>query len=113
LTLLIVLAGASASQAGLFGRWRTCYDYYPASPAATVSTPAQTNIPPTGQPAVSTAGPTTYTVAKPVIGENAAAAPVSVPRTGSYAPAPRAYSNGGWSINPRSSWDYGKFPPFN
>jgi len=113
LALCVVLAGVSASQAGLFGRWRACYDYTPASSPAAVSTPAQATIPPTGQPAASPTRPLPYTAAKPIVGDNAAATAVSAPRTGTYAPAPRAYSSGGWSINPRSSWDYGKFPPYN
>jgi hypothetical protein len=50
-------------------------------------------------------------VAKPVIGETTTVAPAVQPRT--YAPAPAAYSSGGWSTLPRSSWDYGKFPPYS
>ncbi|MGA2255875.1 MAG: hypothetical protein ABSG53_14610 [Thermoguttaceae bacterium] len=112
LTLLIVLTGVSASQAGLFGRWRTGY-YYPACAPATVATPAAPSVPATGQPKVSTTGPTVYTAAKPVIGENAGGAATPVPQNRSYAPAPAVYSGSSWSTLPRSSWDFGKFPPYS
>ena len=103
LTLSIVLAAVSASQAGLFGRWRTRYDA-PACPPVAVSTP-QSNIP--------AAGPTVYSVAKPVIDENAEGATVSVPANGSYVPATGVSTSTGWSTMPRSSVDFGKFPPYS
>ncbi len=107
LTLLIVLTGVSASQAGLFGRWRARYDYAPC-PAATVSTPAAASVSTTGQPAT---GPIVYTAAKPVIGENAGAAAPAPTRT--YVPATGVSSGGTWSTLPRSSWDFGKYPPYS
>ena len=111
-TLTIVLAGVSVSEAGLFGRWRARYDY-PACPTATVSAPATASVPATGQPAAATAGPTVYTAMKPVIGENTGGAAVAVPASGSYVPAPAVYSGGAWSTTPRSSWDFGNFPPYS
>ncbi len=111
LTLVIVLAGVSASQAGLFGRWRARYDS-PACPPVAVSTTSQANTPAASQPTVSTAGPTVYSVAKPVIGENADGAAAPAPAIRSYAPA-TGVSSGGWSTMPRSSWDFGKFPPYS
>ncbi|MGO9108680.1 MAG: hypothetical protein ACLP9L_05555, partial [Thermoguttaceae bacterium] len=112
LTLLIVLTGVSVSNAGLFGRWRARYDY-PARPAATVSTPQAASVPAAGQPTVSTAGPIVYTVAKPVVSENAGSAAVSVPQSGSYVPAQAVSPGTSWSTLPRSSWDFGKFPPYS
>jgi len=111
LTLLLVLTGVSASQAGLFGRWRARYDY-PASPPATASTPQVSSVPAAAQPTTPTAGPTVYMVAKPVIGANAVSPTASVPAA-SYAPAPRVYSGTGWSVLPRSTSDFGKFPPYS
>ncbi len=111
LTLLLVLSGVSASQAGLFGRWRARRDYQTSPPAA-VSTPPVTSLPAAAQPTTSTAGPTVYMVAKPVIGANAVSPTASVPAA-SYAPAPRVYSGTGWSVLPRSTSDFGKFPPYS
>ena len=116
LTLLIVVSGVSASQAGLFGRWRNGGDYnyyYSACPPAAVATP-QASVPAAGQPAANGPG-LVYQAAKPVIGENAAAARF---RPGSRlvcSGAVRTYSNSGppWSTQPRSAWDYGKFPPYS
>jgi len=106
---LIVLTGISASEAGLFGRWRARYDS-PACPPAAVST---ASAPAAVQPTVSTPGPTVYLAAKPVIGENAAGAAVSAPRTGTYMPTTAVSPGAGWSPMPRSSWDFGKFPPYS
>ena len=52
--------------------------------AATVATPATAAIPPTGKTAVPTAGPRTYTVAKPVISRDSrrrGSPPLPPPRT--------------------------------
>ena len=115
LALLIVLTGVSASEAGLFGRWRARYDYYyyPACPPVAGSAQPGPSVPAAGQPTVSTTGPTVYTVAKPVIGENAGGAAVSVPQSGSYVPTQGVSPGGTWSTTPRSSWDFGKFPPYS
>ena len=112
LTLSLVLTGISASQAG---RWyaRNGYYYYPACSAVTVSTPPAANIPAAGQPMAATPAPTVYTVMKPVTGENAGNPAVIVPQSGSYVPAAPAYPSSGWSTTPRSSWDYGSFPPYH
>ncbi len=110
LTLLLVLTGVSASEAGLFGRWRARYDYYTPCPAAATLTPAAASVSATGQPA---AGPIVYTAAKPVIGENAAAATVPVPRNQTYVPVASGNSGTGWSTLPRSTWDFGKYPPYS
>jgi hypothetical protein len=110
LTLLIVLTGVSASQAGLFARWRTRY-YYPTYSPAAVSTQQGTSAPTVAQPTASTTGPTVYTVAKPVIGDNAGAAPPA-PSSATYVPA-TGVSTGSWSTLPRNSWDFGKFPPYS
>ncbi len=139
LTLSIVLIAVSVSEAGPFGR-RACYDYgyysyyyYPACstvsvtyptvttyPAVTVTTSSVPSIPTpaAGQPMAS---PPAYTVMKPVIDDSAvspalaAPQPVAIPQSGSYAPAAGSYSypSGGYSTTPRSSWDFGRFPPYH
>ena len=116
--LSIVLVAVSASEAGLFGRWRSNYTYYyyPAYQPAVVSVPPAASQPaataqPATQRAQATKVPTVYTAAKPVIAETPAPAAVAVPQA-SYAPASGSYS-GGWSVTPRTSWDYGTFPPYN
>ena len=112
-TLLIVLAGFSTSEAGLFGRWRG-RDVAPApAAAATVATPATAAIPPTGKTAVPTAGPRTYTVAKPVISATPAGAAATAAPAAYYVPAQAVSPSTGWSTLPRSSWDFGKYPPYN
>ena len=112
LAQLIVLAGVSVSEAGLFGRWRVYYDYPTCAPA-TVSAPRDAGTPAASQPAVSSAGPTVYTAMKPVIGPNAADAAPAVPQTRVYAPATGVAPSGSWSTTPRSSWDFGRFPPYS
>jgi len=111
LTLSIVFAGVSASEAGLFGRWRACSDE-PARPPAMVSTPREPAIPAADQTKVSTTGPIVYTVAKPVVGENPDGA-LSVPRNRSNLPVRSTSPGTAWSTTPRSSWDFGKFPPYS
>ncbi len=111
-TLLIVLAGFSTSEAGLFGRWRWRSEV-PARTTVTVATPPAAGISPTGQPATSMAGPMVYTVAKPVVGEAAASAAASAAPAGSYVPASAGSSGATWSTLPRSSWDFGKYPPYS
>ena len=112
LPLLIVLTAVSASEAGLFGRWRTRNDYYaPACPA--VATSPASSTPAAGQPMASTAGPKAYTAMKPVIGDNTDNTAGAAPQGGQYVPAQRVYSSPGWSATPRSSWDFGNFPPYH
>jgi hypothetical protein len=113
LTLVLVLTGISVSQAGLFGRWRAQYDY-PACPAATYATPAGPSVSAVGQPAMAPTGPIPYTAAKPVIGENAGNVVAPAPQTQYYAPAVTpSYSGSGSSTIPRSTWDFGRFPPYS
>ena len=69
-----------------------------------VSTPSQATIPAAGQPMASTAGPTVYSVAKPVIGENAEGPTAPAPAARSYVPATGVSAGTGWSTMPRSSW---------
>ena len=107
LALAIVLTAVSASQAGLFARWRARYDYPAYAPAAVATQPVA-SVPAEGQPAVTTAGPTVYKVAKPVV-ESATPAPQS----GSYVPAAGSSSGSTYSTLPRSAWDFGKFPPYS
>ena len=112
LSLVIVLMGVSASQAGLFGRWRPRYDSA-VYPPAVVPTPPAPSVPAAGQPTASKAGPLVYTAAMPVVGENGGTRLPASLRNGAYVPAPPAYSGSGWSTLPRSSWDFGKFPPYS
>jgi hypothetical protein len=114
LTLVVVLTGVSISQAGPFGRWRARYDYYPVCPTATYATPAGPSVSAAGQPAMAPTGPIPYTAAKPVIGENAGNVVAPAPQVQYYAPAVTpGYSGSGWSTIPRSTWDFGKFPPYS
>ena len=115
LALLIVVVGVSTSQAQCWtGYYYPTYYYYPSCCSGMVSTqPAATTATSTaGQPIVATAGPTVYTAAKPVTTENAVPMAAPVPQSGYYAPA-SGYSSGGFSVTPRSSWDFGKFPPYS
>ncbi len=99
---LIVLAGCSISQAGLFRRGYVNYYYYPACPTVVVAAPAQTV---TAMPS-----PGAQTVYMPVEQPSAAPAATYVP-----AEVPQyQYQGGGGGIGnmPRSSWDFGKFPPY-
>ena len=113
LALLLVLTAVSASEAGLFGRWRNRTDYYypPACPA--VATSPVSSTPAAGQPTASTAGPKSYTAMKPVIGDNAGSTAATTLPSVQYVPAPSAYPRSGWSATPRSSWDFGSFPPYH
>jgi hypothetical protein len=104
--------GYTTGYLGLFGRWHARYDY-PACPPVTVSTTYEPRIPAAGQPSVPAAGPIVYTAAKPVVGENANGAAASIPQNGSYIPARSTFPGSGWNSTPRSSWDFGKFPPYS
>ena len=113
LTLLILMTGVSASEAGLFGRWRarndyTYYVYTPCQPTAVSMSAAA------GQPVTSTAGPIVYTAAKPVISDNGGSQTIPVvpaPQYNNYVPA--APSGSGWSTLPRGTQDFGKYPPYS
>ncbi len=97
--VVVLLAGSSASEAGWLRGGGRCY-YYPAESTYSVATspataPAQTASP---RPA----GPAVHQVYKPVDGPD--------PMPATYAPTTTA--GGGSSVMPRSSWDFGSFPPF-
>jgi len=100
---LVLLAGSSASEAGSFRGRYTCY-YYPTDStlyAATNPAPAQTVVP-------ASSGPVVRQTYKPVTGvEQMPAAP---PAATNY--APRAMSGNERSVIPRSSWDFGRLPPY-
>jgi hypothetical protein len=104
---LILLAASSASDAGWFRGGGRCY-YDPAYPtpyAATSPAPA-----PTAAPASS--GPVVRQANKPAIGVEALLG--APPAATNYAPkcVPGTMSGGGWSVIPRSSSDFGRFPPY-
>ena len=103
---LVLLAGSSASEAGWLREGCRCY-YYPAyvtSPAATIPVPAAT--PQTAAPAP--ASPMVYQTYKPVNGVQLMPAVPSP--AANYAPSTTPGS--GWSVTPRNSWDFGRFPPY-
>jgi hypothetical protein len=109
---LVLLADTSASQAGWFRGGGRCYYYTVDSTytAATSSAPTATPAPtaaPTPMVAAAPTGPVVHQANMPVIGMESA--PVAAPAT-IYAPS--TAPGGGWSVTPRSSWDFGRFPPF-
>ncbi len=113
---LMVLIGASAREA--FGWGRSYYPCYHAS-GYTYYYQTPTYYYPAPAPAVSAAAPSAgqpYVAMKPVIETppSPAIGPAPVPQY--YAPAVNGGSYGGGygsSGNvPRSSWDFGRFPPY-
>ncbi len=103
--VLIVLLGATVGEAGLF---RRAYVWYPAcvqpAPAPVAAAPAPAPAPAAG----------THTVYKPIVPESAV--PAAQPAPAISSPAPQYYGpvqSGGWSISPRSSWDFGRYPPYH
>ena len=107
---MILLAFSSVSEA----RWfRGGYGYYyvPAYSAGCVPTNQALSMPAGGAPAASL-GTTAYQVNKvPVPAEQPLPAhPSTVNNAPAYAPGA---TSGGWSVLPRSSWDYGRFPPYH
>jgi hypothetical protein len=115
---LILLAFCSVSEARWF-RGGYVYYYVPANSACDAPT-NQSASTPTSAPAASpqasaqavSSKANTYQVNKvPVTAEQPR--PASSPAVNSApAYAPRATS-GGWNVLPRSSWDYGGFPPYH
>jgi hypothetical protein len=100
--MLMVLIGVSVSEAGIFRRayvWQpVCVQPAP-YPVATAPAPA--------------AAEATHTVYKPIVPDSAV--PAAEP-TISTRPAPQYYGpaqSGGWNTAPRSSWDFGRYPPFH
>ncbi|MGA2031433.1 MAG: hypothetical protein ABSG68_04190 [Thermoguttaceae bacterium] len=103
---LVLLVGSSASEAGWF-RGGHAYYYYPASSTCHAATnPAPTAAAQTVAPAPS--GPVVYQTYKPVTGVEAVPA---TPPAATY-DAPGTMSGGGWSVAPRTSWEFGRYPPF-
>jgi hypothetical protein len=105
-----LLAGSSASEAGWFrGRGR-CYSY-PAESTGYAATSALPSAAPAPAAAAATSGPVVYQANRPVVAVETS--PAELPAAANYSPryAPRATS-GGSSVMPRSSWDFGSFPPF-
>jgi hypothetical protein len=114
---LTVLLGVSAGEAFGWGRsYYPCYQtsgyayyYYPAT-TYYYPTPAAAGVtavaPSTGQP---------YVVMKPVIPAPPSPAAVPAPVPQYYAPAVNGgsyYGGSGGGNAPRSSWNFGKFPPY-
>jgi hypothetical protein len=106
--LMILLVAASSSEAGLFRR--VFAEPVRSQAAAPVSHPA---ITPASTPTVAPAvNPPILPVSNPVVVP--ASDPVASPAAGNYyysAPCLPS-SSSGWSNMPRSSWDFGKFPPY-
>ncbi len=107
---MILLAFSSVSEA----RWfRGGYGYYyvPAYSAGCAPTNQALSMPAAGAPAASL-GTTAYQVNKvPVPAEQPLPAhPSTVNNAPAYAPGA---TSGGWSVLPRSSWDYGRVPPYH
>jgi hypothetical protein len=107
---VVLLAGSSASEAGWFRGGGRCY-HYPAqstysaatNPAATATTQAASPTP---------AEPVVHQANKPVNGPEPM--PTAPPAAANYPPAhaPSTTSGAGGSVTPRSSWDYGRLPPY-
>ena|SRR5271157_3496846 len=104
---LVLLAGSSASEAGWFRGRYACYYYptnstrYAATSPAPAAAPAQTVAP-------ASSGPVVHQTYKPVTGvEQMPAAP---PAATNFAPG--TMSGNGRSVIPRSSWDFGRLPPY-
>ncbi len=98
---MVLFAGSSTSGAGWFRGGGRCH-YYPAEPTYSVPTSPATATAP-----AQTASPTP---ARPVVRQ--AYKPVSGPEPMPATYAPNTMSGGGSSVMPRSSWDFGSFPPF-
>jgi len=110
LALSLLLADAGASQAGIFGRWRARYDYQPRPAAATTTAqPAPVANPATAAPA----GPIAYSAAKPITAAAPTPSVVAPQSTGVYVPQTGTANGAAWSVAPRSSWDFGSFPPYS
>jgi predicted lipid-binding transport protein (Tim44 family) len=107
---LILLAFTSVSEARWFrGGYR--YYYVPAYSAGCAPTNQASSVPAGGAPAASS-GATAYQVNKiPIAAEQPLPAhPSTINNAPKYVPGA---ASGGSSVLPRSSWDYGRFPPFH
>ena len=103
----ILSAASSASEAGWF-RGSARYYSYPADSTCYAATSPAPSAAPTQTAASTTAGPVVHQAHKPVIG----AEPMPATLPAATSDAPRAMSGSGWSVTPRSSWDFGRFPPY-
>jgi hypothetical protein len=107
---LILFAFSSVSEAGWFhGGVR---HYYVPAYSAGCATTDQALTPPAGGAPAASSGATAYQVHKvPVAAEQPLAAHSSaINNAPTYVPGA---TSGGWSVLPRSSWDYGRFPPYH
>ncbi len=107
----VLLAGSSASEAGWLRGGGRCY-CYPAESAYSVATSPAPSPAPTQTASPTPAGPVVHQARKPVNGPEPmpAAPPAAANRPTTC--APNTMSGGGWSVMPRSPWDYGRFPPY-
>ena len=108
---IVLLTGSSASDGGWFREGGRCY-YYPAESTYSVVTSPAPSTAPTQTASPTPAGPVVHQANKPVNGPEPmpAAPPAAANCPTTYAPS--TTSGGGWSVKPRSSWDYGRFPPY-
>ena len=107
---MILIAFTSVSEARWFrGGYR--YYYVPTYSADCPPTNHALLVPAGGAPAVSS-GAMAYQVNKiPVPAEQPQPAhPSAINNAPTYVPGP---ASGGSSVLPRSSWDYGRFPPYH
>lgn len=107
---LILFAFSSVSEARWF-RGGGGYYYVPAYSAGCAPTNQALSVPASGTPAASS-GATAYQVNKiPVHAEQPLPGhPSTVSNAPMYVPGT---TSGGSSVLPRSSWDYGRFPPYH
>jgi hypothetical protein len=107
---MILLAFTSVSEARWF-RAGYMYYYVPAYSAGGAPMNQASTSPPASAPAASS-GATAYQVNKiPIPAEQPAPAqPSAINNAPMYAPCA---ASGGSSVLPRSSWDYGRFPPYH
>ncbi|MGO9111606.1 MAG: hypothetical protein ACLP9L_20470 [Thermoguttaceae bacterium] len=105
--VLVLLAGSSASEAGWFRGGHTCY-YYAADSTRYATTSPATAAAPTRAVVPAPSGPVVHQTNKPIIGAEQVQA--ASPTATNYTPS--ATIGGGWSVMPRSSWDFGRLPPY-
>ncbi len=107
---LILFVFSSVSEAMWF-RGGVGYYYVPANSAGCAPTNQALSVPAGGAPAASS-GATAYQVNKiPVPAEQPLPAhPSTINNAPTYVPGA---TSAGSSVLPRSSWDYGRFPPYH
>ena len=112
---LVLIVGSSASEAGWLRGRSTCY-YYPAdSTSYSAPSPAPSVVPsaaPTQTVVPTPSGAVVHQTNKPAI--SVEPRPAATSAATNYAPryALSTMSGGGWSVLPRSSSDFGSFPPY-